>query len=363
MFASLRVPVIVAPMAGGPSTPELVAAATNAGAFGFLAGGYLGAAKLADQIREVRGLVTGDFGVNLFVPGIRSTVDTGPYAGRLRAEAERYGVEPGAPRWDDDAYSAKLDLLVDARVPVVSFTFGVPGDADVERLHEVGSKVVVTVTSPDEARQAAAVGADGLCVQGFEAGGHRGVFTDDASDPSGGGLCGLLAALRLVGAVTDLPLVAAGGLVHGADVAAVVTAGAVAAQLGTAFLLADEAGTNATQRQALAEGTRPTVITRAFSGRPARGLVNRFSREHSAHAPAAYPQVHHLSKPIRAAAGAAGDPEAVSVWAGQTYPLARSGPAADIIDTLRAQARDALARSAGLFNSNAETAPGAGRFS
>ncbi len=244
MFDSLRVPVIAAPMAGGPSTPELVAATARVGAFGFLAGGYLNAAALADQIAHTRRLSDEKFGVNLFVPGIRSTVDLSPYTARLRAEGGRYGVEPGDPRWDDDGYSAKLDLLVEARVPVVSFTFGVPLESDVERLHEAGSTIVVTVTSPDEAREAVAVGADALCVQGFEAGGHRGIFTDDPRDPFGGEVHGVLAALRLVAGVTDLPVIASGGIVHGADVAAVLSAGAVAAQLGTAFLRADEAGTH-----------------------------------------------------------------------------------------------------------------------
>ncbi|PXY20423.1 2-nitropropane dioxygenase [Prauserella coralliicola] len=349
MFDSLRVPVVVAPMAGGPSTPELVAAAVRAGAFGFLAGGYLGAAALGDQISKARELCGDTFGVNLFVPGIRATVDLRPYAERLREEARRYDVEPGAALWDDDGYGAKLDLLVEQRVPVVSFTFGVPLETDIERLHQAGSTVVVTVTSPEEARQAAQAGADALCVQGFEAGGHRGLFTDDAGRAEGGELYGLLAALRLVGAETDLPLIAAGGLVHGGDVAAVVTAGAVAAQLGTAFLRADEAGTNATQRRALADAGRPTAFTRAFSGRPARGLVNRFLREHSGDAPSAYPQLHNLSKPIRAAASAAGDPEAMSLWAGQTYSLAGQAPAAEIIETLREQARAALERSVRRF--------------
>ncbi|MBK1786464.1 nitronate monooxygenase [Prauserella cavernicola] len=349
MFDSLRVPVVVAPMAGGPSTPELVAAASHAGAFGFLAGGYLGAAALADQIDKTRELCGDSLGVNLFVPGIRAIVDARPYVERMRAEAEGYGVAAGAAQWDDDGYGAKLDLLVEYRVPVVSFTFGVPQEPDIERLHEAGTTVVVTVTTPEEARHATAAGADALCVQGFEAGGHRGVFTDDPGRPEGGEAHGLLAALRLVSVETDLPLVAAGGLVHGADVAAVVTAGAVAAQLGTAFLRADEAGTNATQRRALAEADRATAFTRAFSGRPARGLVNRFLREHSGAVPAAYPQVNNLTKPIRAAAGAAGDAEGMSLWAGQTYALAGEAPAAEIIETLRAEAETALARSANRF--------------
>lgn len=349
MFSSLRVPVIVAPMAGGPSTPELVASAVESGAFGFLAGGYLSATSLTEQIGRVRRLVDGEFGVNVFVPGIRSAADTTRYARRIRETAEYHGVAPGGSCWDDDAYAAKLDVLVNQHVPVVSFTFGVPLTADIERLQRAGSTVIVTVTSPEEARQAAAAGVDGLCVQGGEAGGHRALFADDPEHPAGGQQYGTLAALRLVRDVTDMPLIASGGLVHGADVAAVISAGAVAAQLGTAFLRADEAGTNSTMRRALAEGTRQTRFTRAFTGRPARGLTNRFLREHSDHAPAAYPQLHHMTKPIRTAAAAAEDPEALSMWAGQTYPLAHAGPAAELIETLWEQAQSAFARGAQRF--------------
>ncbi|UJW32253.1 nitronate monooxygenase [Saccharothrix sp. AJ9571] len=345
MIGELRVPVLVAPMAGGPSTPELIAAATRAGTSGFLAAGYLTAEALAAQIDRTRELTDAPFGVNLFVPGERSGHDLASYQLRLLAEAQRYGVEPGVPDWDDDHYAAKLDLVVAQRIPLVSFTFGRPSAADVERLHAAGSRVVVTVTGPAEARLAAEVGADALCVQGFEAGAHRGLFTDEETEAAGGETYGLLAALRLVAAEVDLPLIATGGLVHGADIAAVLAAGAVAAQLGTAFLRADEAGTNETYRRALAEGGRRTAFTRAFSGRPARGLVNRFLLEHSGLAPAAYPQVNSLSKPIRAAAAKAGDPEALSLWAGQTYSLSRSAPAAEIIGTLHTELRAAVHRT------------------
>jgi nitronate monooxygenase len=349
MFENLRVPVVVAPMAGGPTTPELVAAAAGAGAFGFLAGGYLAADALADRIGKTRELTAEPFGVNLFVPGPESAVDLSGYRERVREDARRYGVEPGEPKWDDDDYPAKLDVVVAQRIPIVSFTFGAPSADDVARLHEAGSTVVVTITSPAEAEQAASIGADALCVQGFEAGGHRGLLTDDPDSPSGGEVYGLLAAIRLVSVAVDLPLIAAGGLVYGADVAAVLAAGAVAAQLGTAFLRADEAGTQPTQRRALAEGGRDTAFTRAFSGRPARGLVNRFLTEHSAEAPAAYPQLHHISKPIRAAAGKSGDPEAMSLWAGQTYSLTGDGPAADIIARLHTETTTALHRASSLL--------------
>ncbi|WP_181773236.1 NAD(P)H-dependent flavin oxidoreductase [Amycolatopsis pittospori] len=344
MFEQLRFPVIAAPMAGGPTTPELVAAVTAAGGFGFLSGGYLSADALEDRIAKTAELTGEPFGVNLFVPGGATEADLGGHIERWRAEADRYGVEPGEPKWDDDAYAAKLEVVLERKVPVVSFTFGTPSSEDVERLQANGGKVAVTVTSPAEADRAVAVGADALVVQGFEAGAHRGTFTDEPGAEGGGAQYGVLSLLRLVSARTELPLVATGGLVHGADIAAVLAAGAVAAQLGTAFLRADEAGTQPGHRQALEDGGRPTAFTRAFSGRPARALVNRAVSEFSATAPSAYPEVNNLTKPVRAAAGKAGDPEVMSLYAGQTYELAGSGPAAAIVDRLQTEAREAVTR-------------------
>lgn len=332
-------------MAGGISTPELVAAVSSAGGLGFLAAGYQSEEALAAQIARTRELSGEPFGVNLFVPGERNNADLDAYRSRIGAEAERYGVETGSPHWDDDLYQAKVELVITERIPVVSFTFGAPESSTVDRLHAVGAQVVVTVTTPQEARHAADVGADLLCVQGAEAGGHRAVFHDDGRTPGGGQLYGLLAALRLIRAEVDLPLIAAGGLVRGADVAAVLAGGAVAAQLGTAFLVSDEAGTQQAQRDEIAAGERETALTRAFSGRPARGLVNRFLSDHSGHAPAAYPQLHHLTKPVRGAAGKAGDPEAMSLWAGQTYSQAVAMPAAELVHRLVDDARGAGSRA------------------
>ncbi|NIH81666.1 nitronate monooxygenase [Amycolatopsis viridis] len=341
MFEELRVPVLVAPMAGGPTTPELVAAVADAGGSGFLAAGYLSAQALGDRIAKTRELTGRPFGVNLFVPGRQSEADLAPYVRRIEEEARHYESEPGEPRWEDDDYPAKVELVAQQDIPFVSFTFGLPSTADIRRLHDAGSRVIATVTTPEEAVRAAEIGADALCVQGFEAGAHRGLFLDDPGNPAGGEVYGLLALLRLVGSAVDLPLIAAGGIVHGADVAAVLAAGADAAQLGTAFLRADEAGTQPAHRRALAEGGRVTAITRAFSGRPARGLVNRFLTEHSPYAPSAYPEVHHLTKPVRAAAHRAGDPEGVNLWGGQTYSVATAGPAAEIVARLAMEAKAA----------------------
>jgi nitronate monooxygenase len=346
MFHTLAVPVIAAPMAGGPSTPELVAAVNEAGGFGFLAAGYVTVEQLAEKITRTGELTTKPFGVNLFVPGTRPTSDISAYVRRVTACAEKVGAAPGDPRWDDDNYAAKLELVLALRVPVVSFTFGLPDADDVQRLNAAGSTIVVTVTTPSEARQARQIGADVLCVQGSDAGGHRGTFADDGISPGGGELYGTLAAIRLVKSAVDLPVIATGGLVSGADVAAVLAAGAVAAQLGTAFLGCPEAGTTATQREALAEGARRTALTRAFSGRPARGLVNRFLIEPSPHAPAAYPNVHHLTRPVRAT----GEVEVMSLWAGTTYPLAKAEPAGAVVQRIGAELTETIKSLAQRFS-------------
>lgn len=331
----LRVPVVVAPMAGGTGTPELVAAVAGAGGGGFLAGGYLTAEALAARIAALRALTSAPFGVNLFLPQPqRADAAVAAYADRLRTA----GLEPGEPRHDDDGYPGKLALLRDDPVPLVSFTFGCPDPGTVAALQRAGSGVLVTVTGPVEARAAAAVGADALVVQGAEAGAHRGLFVDDPAEADGGEALGLLTTLRAVAAVTDLPLVAAGGIMDGAGVAAVLAAGAVAAQLGTAFLRCPEAGTRPAHRALLADPEGPpTVFTRAYTGRTARGVRSPFHVAHGAAAPAAYPQVHHVTAPVRAATGPA-------PWAGQGYRLSRELPAADLVAQLAAEAAAAVAR-------------------
>jgi nitronate monooxygenase len=344
-LAALREPIVQAPLAGGASTPRLAAAVNTAGGLGFLAAGYKTPDAVRADIRTLRSLTGDPFGVNVFAPPPPAPpagpAAVGAYATGLRAEADHYRVELGEPRHDDDGFQAKLVLVAGERVPVVSFTFGCPEPDVVARLHDAGCDVWVTVTNPHEALGAQSAGADALVVQGFEAGGHRAYFTDepDADD------LGLLVALRLVARQVQLPLVAAGGIGDGASVAAVLCAGAAAAQIGSALMLAPEAGTSPPHRSALA-AAGSTRVTRAFSGRPARGIVNRFMREHSTHAPAAYPDVHHLTTPIRAAARSAGDPDGINLWAGQAHALAQAAPAAEIVRRLGAEAREATGRVA-----------------
>jgi nitronate monooxygenase len=283
-------------MAGGPSTPSLAAAVSDVGGLGFLAAGLKPAEAVLADITATRALTQQPFGVNVFVPSRgpahRATVDR--YADRLRDQAAALGVVLGEPRFDDDHYQEKVELLVQQRVAVVSFTFGCPDPSVVERLQQVGTAVWVTVTDPQEAVQAAAVGADALVVEGVEAGGHHGSFVDSDSHED----FGILALLSLVSARIDLPLIAAGGIATGSALAGVLAAGATAASVGTAFLRCPEAGTAAVHRDALTQPRR-TGLTRAFSGRLARGLVNTFQADHTAAAPIAYPELHHLTTPLR----------------------------------------------------------------
>jgi nitronate monooxygenase len=338
LLDDLRVPIVQAPLAGGASTPELTAAVVEAGAFGFVAGGYRTPEGLREDIQATRALTAEPFGVNLFVPGRPAEPAAyRSYVAGLEAEARRHRVALGPPRFEDDGWEAKLELLVDDPVGAVSFTFGCPPPDVIGRLQAGGSTVWVTVTDPDEAEQAAAAGADALVAQGVEAGGHRASFVD----ADGPGEYGLLALLALVGARTALPTVASGAIATGAAVAAVLCAGARAAQIGTAFMRCPEAGTSPAHRDALAQRA-PTRLTRAFTGRRARGIANRFLREHTAAAPVAYPEIHHVTAPLRAAGRAAGDPEVLNLWAGQTHELAPELPAADLVAKLAGEATDAL---------------------
>ncbi|HEX4718313.1 MAG TPA: nitronate monooxygenase [Thermoleophilaceae bacterium] len=319
----LDVPIVLAPLAGGPSTPELAAVVSNAGGLGFLGAGYLTPDALGERITQTRALSRRPFGVNLFVI-TGSPADPATYSDYVEA----LGPEAGQPQFDDDEFGAKLALLADDPVAVVSFTFGLPPAAAIERLRTAGSEIWITVTSPDEAAQGAAAGADLLVVQGAEAGGHRGSFDDAADQP----LIPLLELLSAVRAITDVPLVAAGGIATAEGVAAALEAGATAAAVGTAFMLAPEAGTSQAHRAALASDT-PTALTRAFTGRLARGIRNRFMNEHP-DAPRAYPEIHYATAPIRAAARKAGDAELINLWAGEAHQLTEARPAAEIVRML-----------------------------
>jgi nitronate monooxygenase len=320
--------VVLAPLAGGPSTPELAAAVSNAGGLGFLAAGYLTPAGFSERLRRTRELTSEPIGVNVFVLDEVAVDDVAvaAYARALEAEAQARDVQLGEPRFDDDRLDEKLDVIVRADVDVVSTTFGCLPAETVARLQESGTRVWATVTAPHEARAARDAGVDALVVQGAEAGGHRGAWRDEGEATP---LLELLAAIDV-----RLPLVATGGIVDRDGVAMALAAGAQAAQIGTAFLLCPEAGTSEPHRRALRNGG-DTAFTRSFTGRSARGIVNRFMVEHP-DAPAAYPHIHHLTAPLRAAARAAGDADGINLWAGVNFARAEERPAAEIVAKLRA---------------------------
>jgi nitronate monooxygenase len=344
MLGSLAVPIVGAPLAGGASTPALAAAVSEVGGLGFLASGYKAPEAMAADIATTRGLTGKPFGVNVFAV---TPTEADPAA--LEAFRARLGPGAGEPRSDDDGFAGKVERLLADPVPVVSFTFGCPERGLIERLRAAGTEVWVTVCDVAEARAAAVAGADALVVQGFEAGGHRAAFDDDAP-----GDVGLLALLQLVAAaVPGTPLVATGGIATGRGVAAVLAAGAAAAQIGTALMRCPEAATAEVHREALARPGR-TAVTRAFTGRSARGIVNAFMREHEAAAPHAYPAVHHVTAPLRTRAKESGDAEALHLWAGQAHELIRDVPAGELVRALHAEAAAAAAEVAERLRSPAQ---------
>lgn len=336
-----RLPIWAAPMAGGPSSTELLVAVGSAGGLGTLPAGYLTADAFAQRIADLRAAADVPWAANLFLPGPRSDDSdaVAAHAAALQLWADRYGSSLGEPRWEDDDFAAKVDVLLHEAPAAITFTFGVPDPAIVEELRgRTGAAILTTVTTPDEAVAATASGVDGLIVQGREAGGHRGVHVDDPRQSGGGELVPLVALLSQTAGETDLPLVAAGGLHDGAGIRRAIDAGAVAVQLGTAFLTTPEAGTSDVHRRAILDRRyADTIVTRGFTGRPARGLANPLARAFP-DAPSAYPEVHHLTRPLRSAAAAAGDPDAVHLWAGEGWRQATTEPAGELVARLAREA-------------------------
>lgn len=348
-IGTLRValPIVCAPMAGGPTTPALVAGVCEAGGLGMLAAGYLTADALEELVVDVESRTTRQYGVNIFLSG-PDDADPDPsalrrYGAELAVEAARLGATLGEPRYTDEHVDAKIEVLERHAPSLVTFTFGDPGRDRAERIHARQVPVAVTVTSLEEARVAVASGADALIAQGIEAGGHRGLWVDDPTQTAGGNRTATVELVSSIVADVEVPVIAAGGIADGAAIRAMLGRGAVAAQLGTAFLCCDEAGTSAPHRQALLARTYPdTVVTRAFSGRAARSLRNGFATRH-ADAPARYPHVHHLTKPLRAASAAVGDADSINLWAGTGWRAVTAEPVADLMARLAAEYADALA--------------------
>lgn len=339
-------PVIQAPMAGGPTTPALVAAVSNAGGLGSLGAGYLPPEELRERVKEIRNQTDAPFNINLFVPPPfeadpvsieRSNELLAPYRQEL-------GI--GAPERSssfEESFDDQLAVVIEEGVPVFSFAFGVPDEKHLHALRGAGITTVGTATTVREGLALQAAGVDAAVAQGSEAGGHRGTFLGESGDA-------MIGTMALVPALIDalsMPVVASGGIMDGRGLAAALTLGAGAVQMGTAFLAAQESGAHPEFKEAVLEaGEDATAITRAFSGRAARGIKNRFLLEMAAHETTLppYPVQNALTKDVRGAAREKNRPEFMSLWAGQGVRLARPLLAARIVEETMEQAEAILSR-------------------
>jgi nitronate monooxygenase len=340
MFQQFEWPVIQAPMAG-VSTPAMAAAVAAAGGVGSLGVGAMSPAQARAAIGETRARAAGRLNVNVFchAPARRDEAREQAWLARLRPAFAEVGAQP--PAGLAEIYKSFLDdpemlaVLVETRPEIVSFHFGLPRPGQVAALRAVGCALVCTATSLEEASAAAAAGMDAVVAQGWEAGGHRGTFDPDAEDTR----LGSFALTRVLVRALEIPVIAAGGIMDGAGVAAALRLGAVAAQLGTAFVAAEESAAEPAYRAALLGApARHTVMTRAISGRPARCLANRFTAVAGEDAPA-YPVAYDAGKALHAAAKAKGDHGYGAYWAGQGAPLARALPVARLIAALKDEMR------------------------
>src|SRR5215218_8247608 len=345
----IKHPIVLAPMAGGPTTPNLVAAVSNAGGLGSLGAAYLPPETLREQVREIRSLTDAPFGVNLFVPTPfeaepeeieRANVLLGPYR-------EELGIEsPEVPSSFEESFDDQFEVVLEERVPVFSFTFGVPREEQLRRLRDAGAITVGTATTVREGLRLEESGVDVIVAQGGEAGGHRGTFLGDFRDA----LIGTMAIVPQMVDALSVPVIAAGGIMDGRGLAAAIVLGAEAAQMGTAFLACEESGTHPEFKKAvLGAAEDETAVTRVFSGRAARGIKNRFLvevGEHEEELPP-FPVQNALTRDVRATAQRQGHPEFMSLWAGQAAQLASPATAAQIVEGVVDGAESALRRLAG----------------
>jgi nitronate monooxygenase len=341
-------PIIQAPLAGGGDTPALVAAVAGAGAIGFIGASYLTPAQIGDAARAVRGLTGRPFGINLFAPGPVPPLPAG--AGAAVARVAPYFAElglpaPTAPAAPADAFPALFEAALASGASAFSFTFGVLPEGAIAAIRARGMFLMGTATNVAEAVALERAGVDAVVAQGAEAGGHRGTFAGDTE----AGMVGTIALVPQIADAVKVPVIASGGIMDGRGIAAALALGASGVQLGTAFLTCEEAGIPAAYKQAILDARESdTRITRAFSGRPARGIVNRFMAEvgstGDADAILPFPLQNSLTRPLRAAAAKAGRAEFLSLWAGQGVGLARRETAAGLVRRLAEETGSVLRR-------------------
>ena len=341
-------PIIQAQMAGGATTPELVAAVCEAGALGFVAGAYLTPSQLLETSSLVRARTSRPFGVNLFAPLPVPAVppDHGPALRRLAPYHAELGLPaPRLPEAAPDPFDELFAATLESGASVFGFTFGVVPEAAIAAARRRGMFVVGTATTVDEAVQLEAAGVDAVVAQGGEAGAHRGTFTGDFA-------AAMIGTIALVPQVVDavrVPVIASGGIMDGRGLVAALALGAVAVQFGTAFLTCDESGVPEAYKDAILRAREDqTRVTRAFSGRPARGIVNRFMLDvdggDGEEAILPYPLQNSLTRPLRTAAARQGRAELLSLWAGQGVRLARRQSVGALVARLAAEAAATVGR-------------------
>jgi len=343
-------PIVQAPMAGGNSTPAMVAAVSEAGGLGSLACAYMTPADITAAIADVRRRTKKPFAINLFAGGYEQSNRAPESSAEALAVLARHNAAlglppPAMPAPGPDPTPAQFEAVLAARVPIFSFTFGIPPAALLDRFRRDGAYLIGTATTVGEARLLAEARVDAVLAQGSEAGAHRGTF----AAPMERAMIGSMALVpQVVDAVPGLAVIAAGGIMDGRGIAAAEALGASATALGTAFLVTDEAGIPAAYKRRIATAqAEETKLTRAFSGRDARGIVNAFMEEMDALGDAAIPAFPHtnsLTRPMRTAAAKAGDIERLSLWAGQGAPMARAMPAAALLRKL-VEEREAARRA------------------
>jgi nitronate monooxygenase len=335
----LTYPIVQAPMAGA-TTPELAATVSNFGGLGSLGSGTTAPDVLDKQIDTIKSLTDRPFMINLMV---LSEHDSSTLDSEIPAWLSQYykqqNIEIELPARPALRFADQLQVLYDNPVPVASFTFGIISAEQVQRLQSLGTRVIGTANHPLEAKAWADISADAVCVQGVEAGGHRGGWLQEsAKDPMG-----LLTLISQTHACTDIPLIAAGGIMTGQAIKAIQTAGAELAQIGTAFLTTDKCGINDIYKQALLDVSQDkrsseTRLTRLFSGKQARGLLNDYLRNfgqfESAHELPPYPQLNAMTKDLRAHAKKNLDAEHQSLWAGQGVALVRQESTIELLERL-----------------------------
>ncbi|SEN30760.1 NAD(P)H-dependent flavin oxidoreductase [Lihuaxuella thermophila] len=340
----IRYPIIQAGMAGGPASPKLAAAVSEAGGLGTLGAGYWPAEQLREAVRSVRRLTGRPFAVNLFVPGPYevSVERISRVQARMRSYRRGLGLpEAIVPDQFAPSFEEQMEVVLEERVPVFSFTFGALSEYWLKALKERDIVVIGTATTVREALALEQSGVDMVVAQSGEAGGHRGTFLGRFEDA-------LIGGMALIPAMADavrIPVIAAGGIMDGRGIAAAMMLGAEGVQLGTSFLTCEESGAHELHQQAvLSADEESTVITRAFSGKPARGIRNRFIVEMADEEVPDYPVQNALTKDIRQAAGQQGVPEFMSMWAGQGTRLSRQLSAGLLVRTLVEETEDAVRR-------------------